>query len=1031
MFVRERFQLNSSVTEQIKRLTPQFGFNGFGEVVFYRTYSRTKPDGTQESWSDVVIRVINGVMSIRKDHYVRNGLSWDERFWQDYASKMAISLFYMEWMPPGRGLWAMGTDFVYERGAMSLYNCAFTEIHDDIGDAMSWIMDVLMQGVGVGFNPVRNDSLRLHSVTDRTQVNVIIPDTREGWCESVVQIIEAFQNQFKPFPIFDYSKIRKKGEPIKGFGGLASGPEPLMTLHTQIVDVCSQYLHGLIDSVRLKADIANMIGCCVVAGNVRRSAELACGPINDKTFLDLKNYELNPDRKMWGWMSNNSVLLQRPDDFEYLGEIAQRVIKNGEPGYINSMNLPYGRLGKNDGLREDRATGFNPCQPAWTKVITPDGIREFKDIDEGSYIWGPNGWTKVLKKWSSGVKNVYAYHTQAGTFYSTENHRILQDGQKIEVKDALSIDTLRGDNWAKGSFVPQAIVDGLIIGDGYFDDHVLLCIGKDDQEYYSDDLIRSYIGESYSKDYTKKIKTELTYQDLPRMWDREIPQHYFKSDRDTVRSFLRGLYSANGSVICNRITLKTTSFKLVQQVQMMLSFLGIRSYYTTNKPTQVEHHNGIFVSKESYDVTISTDRKQFVEMIGFIQQYKNDEIDLSVEGKAKESYEIISVEYVSTEEVFDITVDNGSHSYWSFGFHTSNCGEIPLESREVCNLVETLPTMCDSIDDWYQACEYATVYSSTVSLLPTNQQSTNKIIARNRRIGVSIIDITGWIHERGLHKVIRWLRQGYQLVRSTNSWVNGEAGIPDSIRVTTVKPGGTTPKLPGRTPGMSFPNFHHTLRRIRVQQDSPIYNLLIKAGVPHEPDVFSANTECFEFPVLQGPARHAGQVSLWEQAMLLTMLQREWADNAVSNTLNFRPKWRLIEEIPNGKVYQDDDCYIVHDEDGTQRTYQLLDTIKFETQPAEFGEPEKLQIFEYDEGHEEDIIENVLSAIAPLTKSVSLLPHSAQGVYPQMPEEGITEDEYNRRLTTIQPIDWTELRNSDGIDERYCSGPACEIRSSN
>ena len=71
-------------------------------------------------------------------------------------------MFKMEWLPPGRGLWAMGSDYVYERGAMALYNCAYTDIGDDIGDSVSWAMDSLMNGVGVGFGPIRNDRLRTY-----------------------------------------------------------------------------------------------------------------------------------------------------------------------------------------------------------------------------------------------------------------------------------------------------------------------------------------------------------------------------------------------------------------------------------------------------------------------------------------------------------------------------------------------------------------------------------------------------------------------------------------------------------------------------------------------------------------------------------------------------------------------------------------------------------------------------------------------------------------------------------------------------
>ena len=48
-------------------------------------------------------------------------------------------------------------------------------------------------------------------------------------------------------------------------------------------------------------DIGNLIGVCVVSGNVRRSAELALGSIDDPAFLDAKNYEAQPGRAEWGW----------------------------------------------------------------------------------------------------------------------------------------------------------------------------------------------------------------------------------------------------------------------------------------------------------------------------------------------------------------------------------------------------------------------------------------------------------------------------------------------------------------------------------------------------------------------------------------------------------------------------------------------------------------------------------------------------------------------------------------------------------
>jgi len=63
-----------------------------------------------------------------------------------------------------------------------------------------------------------------------------IPDTREGWVESLRLLLESyFHGQAKVE--FDYSKIRPAGEPISGFGGVASGHEPLEEVHESIKKV--------------------------------------------------------------------------------------------------------------------------------------------------------------------------------------------------------------------------------------------------------------------------------------------------------------------------------------------------------------------------------------------------------------------------------------------------------------------------------------------------------------------------------------------------------------------------------------------------------------------------------------------------------------------------------------------------------------------------------------------------------------------------------------------------------------------------
>lgn len=340
-----------------------------------------------------------------------------------------------------------------------------------------------------------------------------------------------------------------------------------------------------------------------------------------------------------------------------------------------------------------RGSCTNPCQPKWATVLTPNGVRLFKDINVGDKIWSENGWTTVVRKINSGIKDVYEYKTTAGTFYGTENHKLLSNGEKIEAKNCEDIDVLAGNDDYKQSDLPEAVVDGLVIGDGSIhkasNDLIYLCIGENDYDYFNSE-VSSFIGKQREgiKKYAYEINTTIQPNELLLTYQRSVPQRYFYGDSNTVSKFLRGLFSANGSVVDNRVTLKTSSSKLRDEVQIMLSSIGIRSYYTTNKPSTVDFSNGSYICKESYDINISSDRDVFFEKVGFIQKYKMTKLKntLSRIRKNNKTHNIISVKHISTEEVFDITVDNETHTYWTGGLNVSNCGEIYMH-EDSCRLI--------------------------------------------------------------------------------------------------------------------------------------------------------------------------------------------------------------------------------------------------------------------------------------------------------------------------------------------------------
>lgn len=156
MIVSRLFKLSDIFVERYREIKPPFGFNGLGELTYLRTYSRLKEDGTNEKWYETVRRVVEGTYSIQKHHIDRYGLGWSEEDAQMSAEEMYDRIFYMKFLPPGRGLWAMGTDIIEKRGLFgALQNCGFVSTEnliEDLTKPFEFLMDMSMLGTGVGFD---------------------------------------------------------------------------------------------------------------------------------------------------------------------------------------------------------------------------------------------------------------------------------------------------------------------------------------------------------------------------------------------------------------------------------------------------------------------------------------------------------------------------------------------------------------------------------------------------------------------------------------------------------------------------------------------------------------------------------------------------------------------------------------------------------------------------------------------------------------------------------------------------------------
>lgn len=227
---------------------------------------------------------------------------------------------------------------------------------------------MLMLGSGVGYNiqreyvyklPIVSESFKRPTRLDIASADFITPDTREGWVELLRHTLEAaFGISGRSTFTYSTQLVRGKGAPIKGFGGVASGPEDLVWGIGEISRVIEERAGKQLRPIDC-LDIMNIIGYIVVSGNVRRSAQIAIGDHDDLQFLRAKRWDLG-GIPSWRAMSNNSVVC---NDFKLLpAEFWEGYQGNGEPyGLINlKLSRAIGRTGETK-YPDKRVRGFNPC----------------------------------------------------------------------------------------------------------------------------------------------------------------------------------------------------------------------------------------------------------------------------------------------------------------------------------------------------------------------------------------------------------------------------------------------------------------------------------------------------------------------------------------------------------------------------------------------------------------------------------------------------------------------------------------------
>lgn len=586
-----------------------------------------------------------------------------------------------------------------------------------------------------------------------------------------------------------FSKLRPKGVEISTNGGFSSGPISFM-------------------------ECADMLASTIKTGGGRRAALLLGLSVYHPDIMEFLHYKLDlkklnnanisveidnkfiqavKDNADWDlvWAGKVHKIIKAKELWDKMVENSWR---SGEPGILNMGYMK--QMSNSEFFAPVVIT--NPCQPETALFLTNNrGIQQLKNIKIGDIIWTGKQWSKLVNKWATGIKAVYRYTTSNGYFTEcTENHRIVENGIKKEIKDAEKIDYALGGIAFDGIELSEdfAILAGLIQGDGSMQKNggvsSYLNVGEKDQEHRH--YIEKYIDKEIPKTATNtlwKIKHSfsdlyLEYAPLP---ERSIPEFWLGVNSKTMCAFLKGLYSANGSVIksVQRITLKSTNKKLIQTVQIMLSSVGIKSYYTTNKTKEIKWSNGVYRSKESYDLNISSDRLKFKKLIGFTQQYKMENIDDNpIIKNNRISTDIINKEFLGNMEVFDYTVEAEEHTIWQNGLLLSNCGEVPLSPFESCclgsvNVSNFVKEKNLDRKRFEKAIEVGIRFLDNV--LTLNEYPLGKIhsnVTAGRRIGLGIMGLHYAMLKLGIRysseEGVSFTEKVYEILRNHSYWVSSE-----------------------------------------------------------------------------------------------------------------------------------------------------------------------------------------------------------------------------------------------------------------
>ena len=1044
------FKLANTFLEPYNSKKPNFGFNGLGEFVFYRTYSRDKAEGGKESFLDVAKRVVEGCYEIQRRHCMSIHIPWDYERAQDSAQEMFERIWSFKFLPPGRGLWMMGTDFMYARGSAALNNCFSGDTEYITRDGIKTLKEtvgttqrVLAAGgkwVDAKIKAFGEQELYRLVVKRGVRYKTIMTTADHRWF------------------------VKSKQKNLVAANGVEGEKPVYKTRECHTTDLkngmrlLSCYGSGIKNNYLRPSIVGIQHGICYGDGTTGSSDSnhgtylYLCGPKNLGLLKYFQGFHVTPapERGSEGAMRvadlprfyRNAPVMNEASTYLY-GWLAGYFAADGR---ITKLGTPQISSKHKENLEVVRSVcailgiGTHDITSGYQTVRYEDGkVKKFLQYRITLYSDHLTDEFFLMEHHLERFKQRTARecsHYENWNVVSVEETGLKEETYCAQVPDynsfALAGNILTGNCGMTSTDMKRHndpaepycfMMDMSMLGVGigfdtkgagqveiqrpnpakYVEYEV-----HDSREGWVDSLrtlIHSYTKKSsngeviFNYEKIRPAGSTITgfggtaaganiLSDMHEMFRRHLDRKVGKT-----------LSSGDIVDLMNYIGKCVVAGNVRRTAQIAFGEAGDEEYSSLKNPYAFMPDNikSMIQEKEGMAWGRATNSVAYLELSDFdTSSLTSEEIELLTQGTIQWSA-LNNHRWASNNSVFakvgmpykqyekDIATNGEPGFLWldncrNFGrmidgykegidgevVGSNPCAEQSLEDSELCCLVESFPNLHQDDEDYKRTLKFAFLYAKTVTLLPTHSARTNAVMLRNRRIGLSQSGIVQAFAQFGRREVLnKFCDEGYNVIKQWDKVYSKWLCIPQSIKITSVKPSGTVSLLTGCTPGIHYPEAQHYWRRVRVKSDSPLVQILKDAGYHVEPSVTDpVNTVVIKFAVSDPRVKPTDEVSIFEQVANTVDYQRYWADNQVSVTIKFK-----AEEAKD--------------------------------------------------------IASVLEIYEDQLKSISFLPHSNHG-YAQAPYEPCTEQEVLDYNAQLKDLDFSAYYGKEE-GSNFCDSDSCAI----